>query len=206
VNELKTYLRPFGLFLIIIFILISIFDSNESSVNNNSPEDLNEITNSENKLEDENIEIPSYSPTSRPVNGFSPYNNLYGKGIYDNSTDNIINVTAPLTADIVIFIKDIYTERNIRNEYVRAGSAFSMTGIPYGTYKFIYTYGNDWCSYAPFKNGQSNGNFLSDKGVGKSDKIFDVDFEVGYYGTYSLTLQLMTNGNLVTVQGSENEI
>ena len=67
-------------------------------------------------------------------------------------------------------------------------------------------YGNDWCSYAPFKDGLAKGNFLKDKGVGKSDKFFDVDFEVGYYGTYSLTLQLMTNGNLNQVPSNENDI
>jgi len=42
--------------------------------------------------------------------------------------------------------------------------------------------------------------------VSKSDKFFDVEFEDGYYGTYSLTLQLLSNGNLKTVEGSESDL
>ena len=148
----------------------------------------------------------SYSPTSRPVSGFSPYNSYYGKGIYNNSTDNTIEVTAPLKKDIVIMFKDIYSGRMVRNEYIRANTVFSLTGIPYGKYKFFYLYGDDWSANANFKGGRAKGNFLKDKGVGKSDKTFDCEFEDGYYGTYSLKLQLYTNGNLSTVEGSENDL
>jgi len=42
--------------------------------------------------------------------------------------------------------------------------------------------------------------------VRKSDKFYDVEFENGYYGTYSLKLQLYTNGNFSTVEGSENDL
>ena len=151
-------------------------------------------------------ELNPYLPTGRPVDGFSPYNAYCGKGIYDNSTGNTINVTAPLQADIVMFIKDVYTNKKIRNEYIRAGSVFSLTGVPFGSYKFIYTYGNDWSAEAPFKGGAAYGNFLKDKGVSKSDKSIDVEFERGYYATYSLTLQLLSNGNLTTVTADENDI
>ena len=147
-----------------------------------------------------------YSPSSRPVSGFSPYNSYYGKGIYNNSTDNTIEVTAPLNKDIVIMFKNIYSGRMVRNEYIRANTKFSLTGIPYGKYKFFYLYGDDWSSNANFKGGVAKGNFLKDKGVGKSDKYFDCEFEDGYYGTYSLKLQLYTNGNLSTVEGSESDL
>ena len=147
-----------------------------------------------------------YSPTSRPVSGFSPYNSHYGKGIYNNSTDNTIEVTAPLKKDIVIMFKNIYSGRMVRNEYIRANTMFSLTGIPYGKYKFFYLYGDDWSANANFKGGRAKGNFLKEKGVGKSDKTFDCEFEDGYYGTYSLKLQLYTNGNLNTVEGSENDL
>ena len=147
-----------------------------------------------------------YSPTARPVSGFSPYNSYYGKGIYHNHTDNTIEVTAPVSKDIVIMFKDIYSGRMVRNEYIRANTMFSLTGIPYGKYKFFYLYGDDWSANANFKGGVAKGNFLKDKGVGKSDKTFDCEFEEGYYGTYSLKLQLYTNGNLNTVEGSENDL
>ena len=102
--------------------------------------------------------------------------------------------------------KDIYSNRMIRNEYIRAGNIFSLTGIPFGTYKFFYIYGDDWAADADFKGGLAKGNFLKYKGVGKSDKFYDVEFENGYYGTYSLTLQLLSNGNLNTVEGSESDL
>ena len=60
---------------------------------------------------------------------------------------------------------------------------FSLTGIPYGKYKFFYLYGDDWSANANFKGGRAKGNFLKDKRVGKSDKSFDCEFEEGYYGT-----------------------
>ena len=147
-----------------------------------------------------------YSPTARPASGFSPYNSHYGKGIYNNSTDNTIEVTAPLKKDIVIMFKNIYSGRMVRNEYIRANTMFSLTGIPYGKYKFFYLYGDDWSANANFKGGRAKGNFLKDKGVGKSDKTFDCEFEEGYYGTYSLKLQLYTNGNVNQVEGSENDL
>ena len=65
-----------------------------------------------------------YYPTTRPENGFSPYDSYYGKGIYNN-TDNIIKVTAPLSQDIVIMIEDIYSAKMVRNEYIRANTTFS---------------------------------------------------------------------------------
>ena len=203
-NELIKYIKPFGFFLILIIFIISFFDQNDSSISSSkknilSPKEIKSV-------DDYPSKSKKYLPSLRPENGFSPFNDLFGRGIYNNSTDNIITVTAPKRADIVIFIKDIYSKRVIRNEYVRAGSVFSLTGVPFGSYKFIYIHGNNWSAYAPFKEGEAFGNFLSDKGVGKSDKFFDVEFEEGYYGTYSLTLQLMSNGNLTTVSGSEQEI
>ena len=195
-----------------LVLLISIFNKQCTSIStysNNTAADSESIdysTPTEINNDYSSDELNPYLPTGRPINGFSPYNSYCGKGIYDNSTDNTIKVTAPLQADIVMFIKDVYTNKRIRNEYIRAGSVFSLTSLPYGSYKFIYTYGKDWSSEAPFKGGVTYGNFLKDKGVSQSDKSIDVEFERGYYGTYSLTLQLFSNGNLTTVTADEDDI
>ena len=196
-NELIKYLKPFFVLLILIIFIISFLDKND---------DKDLITFNEKPLLPVEINSNKYLPSLRPQNGFSPYDDLFGKGMYNNSTDNSIKVTAPKNADIVIFIKDVYSSKIIRNEYVRAESVFSLTGVPFGTYKFIYIYGNNWSIEAPFKDGKAAGNFLTDKGVGKSEKSYDVEFEFGYYGTYSLILQIMSNGNLTTVPASETEI
>lgn len=149
---------------------------------------------------------PKLKPTIRPESGFSPYNDYYGKGIYNNKTDNSIKVTAPKNSDIVFLVKNIHSGRTIRNEYIRSNTDFLLTGLPYGKYKFYYLYGKDWSSKADFKGGLAKGNFLRDKGVSKSDDTFDFDFQEGYYGTYELTLQLLSNGNLKTERSSENEL
>lgn len=197
-------------YLWLLLVLIPIIFIISHNVSNN--ESNEEVTSVESTIPKDNttildeIIVPISLPTPRPTNGFSPYNSYYGSGIYHNSTDNTIKVTAPLSKDIVIMFKDIYSNRMIRNEYIRAGNIFSLTGIPFGTYKFFYIYGDDWSADADFKGGLAKGNFLKDKGVGKSDKFYDVEFENGYYGTYSLTLQLLSNGNLNTVEGSESDL
>jgi len=203
-NNLENRNKYLWIFLIFIVItIIIIISNNEANEKITSDDAISSIDNT--TIIHENND-PIFFTTPRPVNGFSPYNDYYGKGIYHNSTDNTIKVTAPLSKDIVIMFKDIYSNKMIRNEYIRAGSVFSLTGIPFGTYKFFYLYGDDWSADSDFKDGLAKGNFLKDKGVGKSDKFYDVEFENGYYGTYSLTLQLLSNGNLNTVEGSESDL
>lgn len=150
--------------------------------------------------------IDFISATPRPENGYSPYNSYFGSGIYNNSAQNNVVVTAPEKADMVIFIRDVYSGKTIRNEYIRANSTFSLTGIPYGNYKFLYLYGRTWDANTDFKNGAAKGNFMNDRGVGKSDDSIDFEFKTGYTGTYTLKLQLIQNGNLETVPASEDEI
>ena len=148
----------------------------------------------------------SLKSITRPISGFSPYNSYYGKGVYSRGTDNSVKVTAPKSSDIVFLLKNIKTRRTIRTEYIRANSEFILTDIPYGKYKFYYLYGKDWSPEENFKGGVAKGNFLTNKRVSKSDETFDFDFQEGYYGTYEVVLQLISNGNLETVSSNENEL
>lgn len=169
-------------------------------------EDLQKKIDELKKYKPIDIEVPK-SPykISSPSNGYSPYDEIYGKGIY-HQTDNAVEVTAPKERDIVFLLKDLSTGRFIRNEYIRRGSTFSLTKIPYGNYKFYYTYGKGWAEEAEFKSIQSAGNFTVSYGISKSDDWRDFEFERGYYGTYTLKLQLVSNGNLETESASEDEI
>ena len=146
---------------------------------------------------DEYTPIDLKLPITQPNSGYSPYDSWYGKGIY-HQTENSIEVTAPIERDIVFLLRDLSSQRTIRNEYVRAGRTFSLTKIPYGNYKFYYTYGNDWSNLASFKDQQKLGNFTSNKGVSKSDDYRDFEFERGYTGAYTLKLQMVVGGNLET--------
>ena len=144
-------------------------------------------------------------PITQPNSGYSPYDSWYGKGIY-HQTENSIEVTAPIERDIVFLLRDLSSQRTIRNEYVRAGRTFSLTKIPFGNYKFYYTYGNDWSNLASFKDQEKLGNFTSNKGVSKSDDYRDFEFERGYSGAYTLKLQMVVGGNLETESATEDEL
>lgn len=153
-----------------------------------------------------NIESPeSDYKISSHSNGHSPYDEIYGKGIY-HQTENAIEVTVPKGRDIVFLLKDLGTGRFIRNEYINAGTTFSLTKIPYGNYKFYYTTGSAWSDEAKFKTFEKAGNFQLGYRIVKSDDWRDFEFERGYSGTYTLTLQAVMNGNLETETASEDEI
>jgi hypothetical protein len=76
--------------------------SNYSSIDNNFLPKSNESADTDDK------DVYSFE---RPINGFSPYENYYGKGIYHNDTENTIMVTAPTNKDIVILIEDVYSKK-----------------------------------------------------------------------------------------------
>tara|TARA_B100000780_G_scaffold60389_1_gene38815 strand:- start:1311 stop:1943 length:633 start_codon:yes stop_codon:yes gene_type:complete len=150
--------------------------------------------------------ISEFAPDRvKPSNGNSPYDALYGSGVY-HSTQNSILVTAPEQSDLVFLLKDLRSNRFIRNEFIRAGTKFNLTKIPYGRYKFYYSYGKGWSNLAPFKKGAAKGNFTIGKGVSKSDDRIDFEFENGYKGSYTLKLQMIENGNLSTEEASEDEL
>ena len=97
-------------------------NSNDSSKINKPyilpPAPMPLISDADQKLIDKLLELPDFiSSTPRPENGYSPYNSLFGSGFYNNSTGNTLNVTAPEEADMVIFIRDVYSGETIRNEY-----------------------------------------------------------------------------------------
>lgn len=185
-----------------------------SSNNLNSRESdrtIDRIKENQRKLEEstkriKELEIPTLNcPVSYPSSGYSPYDAVYGSGIY-HQTDNAIEVTAPIQRDIVFLLKDVNTGRMIRNEFIKSGAVFTLTKIPFGDYKFFYTYGSKWCEQATFKTYSNMGNFTSGYGISKSDDWIDFEFDRGYYGTYTLKLQMVSNGNLETEEASEDEI
>lgn len=144
--------------------------------------------------------------TYTPVNGYSPYDRYFGKGIYNNSADNTIYVKTPKNRDIVFLLVDVYSKKIIRNEFIRAGTTFDLTGIPYGTYSFKYFSGNNWSDNYPVNNGKIMGGFTKNSSFSKSDKWSDnMTFERGYYGSFTLTLTEVVGGNLETESTTEDD-
>jgi hypothetical protein len=187
----------------IVLIVIILAGTYYFNIGNDSKTDVKTETN--NSVKDI-VKTPVVKKTYRPENGYSPYNSFFGKGIYNNKTDNTISVSSPSFSDIVFLLKDINTNRTIRNEYIRSGSTFSLTGIPYGTYTFTYFSGKNWSNDVSLKNGQIKGGFTKSKSFSKSEKIKDrMTFEEGYYGTYTIKLTQEVNGNLETQSSNEDE-
>ena len=186
--------------VLIVIILAGVYYLN---IENDSKSDVKTETT---KAAKNIVETPIVKKTYRPENGYSPYNSFFGKGIYNNKTDNTISVSSPSFSDIVFLLKDINTNRTIRNEYIRSGSTFNLTGIPYGTYTFTYFSGKNWSNDVLLKNGQIKGGFTKSTSFSKSEKIKDrMTFEEGYYGTYTIKLTQELNGNLETQSSNEDE-
>ena len=140
-----------------------------------------------------------------PVNGTSPYNSYFGGGIYDDTQNSII-VNSPKNSDIVFLLKNAFSGKTIRNEFIRKNSTFELTDIPYGTYIFVYFSGTDWSYNESMKNGRIRGGFTKNKSFSKSEYSKDrMEFKTGYYGSYELTLTQVISGNLETQPADEDD-
>ena len=141
-----------------------------------------------------------------PKNGYSPYDSYFGKGKYNYNADNTITVNTPIKSNIVFLLKDVYSGKTIRNEFIRKNSTFKLTNIPYGTYEFSYFSGQDWDDNIYVNNGKVKGGFTCKKSFSKSEKFSDrMDFPEGYYGGFELTLTQVAGGNLETENINEDE-
>ena len=130
----------------------------------------------------------------QPKNGFSPYDSYFGKGTYNNKSGNIFVIDISNTTDAVVLLVNAYSGRKVRNEYVRKGANFKMTGIPNGTYYLEWFSGNDWSPNlkvgSRFKGGfQSKASFTKTKD--RNDWM-----SVDGYKQWTLTLYSVAGGDV----------
>ena len=130
----------------------------------------------------------------QPKNGFSPYNSYFGKGTYNNKSGNIFVIDNSNKTDAVVLLVNAYSGRKVRNEYVRKGANFKMTGIPNGTYYLEWFSGNDWSPNlkvgSRFKGGfQSKASFTKTKD--RNDWM-----SVDGYKQWTLTLYSVAGGDV----------
>lgn len=149
----------------------------------------------------DDISLPAkYFPT--PQNGFSPYDKYVGKGIYDNSSGNQFEIKNSNSSHAVVLLVDAYTGKKVRNEFVRKGSDFLMTGVPNGTYYLQWFSGNDWSP--ELKIGGFTGGFQTKQSFTKTRDRSDW-MKVDGYMKWSVTLYTVEGGDVESEKINPNE-
>lgn len=149
--------------------------------------------------------------TFRPANGFSPYDKYFGKGIYDKSTSNYVEIDNQSNNDAIVLLVNAYSNKKIRNEYVRKKSKFKMEYIPDGVYYLRSMSGNDWISN--LKIGKLRGGFTRERSIsGNSDSKDWVKLGTTYANSegeytqgYRQTIHTVVGGNLKSEVLTEEE-
>jgi hypothetical protein len=136
-------------------------------------------------------------------NGSSPYDGIFGKGIYDYNSECWITFKNGNSTDAIVCLENVSNGRTIRNEYIQAGTDYQMTNIPEGVYKVKVFYGNDWNPEKTLKNGAIRGSFDTDQSYSLSDKPDDLilmkiteTYNSISYTTGEITLYTISNGNM----------
>ena len=206
---------------IIIFSLVLVFsiyqkqslsDENNFEENNNeivsTPNSLNNLIESVDKKDDDiikpldndipeiqlidpDLDIKTYHPT--PSNGFSPYDEYFGKGVYNNSSGNEFVIKNSNNTHAVVLLVNAYSGKKIRNEFVRKGTNFSMTGVPNGTYYLEWFSGDDWSPN--YKIGNYLGGFQTDASFTKTRDASDW-MAVSGYQQWTVTLYSVVGGDV----------
>ncbi len=177
----------------------------KKSENNYSPDLYNNSPSSSDMFDDEiNVDDLEIEPISNnddvtikyfpiPVNGFSPYDIYVGKGIYDNNSGNEFEIKNSNSTHAIVLLVDAYSGKKIRNEFIRKGTDFLMTGVPDGTYYLQWFSGDDWSP--ELKIGGFIGGFQSKQGFTKTRDMSDW-MKVDGYAKWTVTLYAVEGGDV----------
>ena len=102
----------------------------------------------------------------------------------------------------MVLLVDAYSGKKIRNEYIRKGNNFSMTGVPNGTYYLEWASGNDWSPNLMV--GKLKGGFQTSQSFTKTRDKNDWMNLTGYI-EYTITLYTVSGGNVESESLSANE-
>ena len=104
--------------------------------------------------------------------------------------------------DAHVLLVNAYSGRKVRNEFIRKGSTFSMTGVPNGTYYLEWTSGTNW---SPDKKvGKLIGGFQTKSSFTKTRDKADW-MTVNGYQEWTVTLYAVTGGDVASESLTENE-
>jgi len=178
---------------IIIFSLILLFSIYQKQTNDNSTTYEPRVGKTKpKKYKPKRKKILEWFPT--PKNGFSPYNQYFGKGIYNNNSGNEFIIKNSNQTDAIVLLVNAYTGRKVRNEFVSKGSNFKMTGVPDGTYYLEWFSGTDWSP--ELKVGtRFKGGFQTDASFTKTRDRSDW-MRVDGYRQWTITLYSVAGGDV----------
>ena len=207
--------------LFIIILIISIHNNKEQPISRKSTNNTSEIINTE-KPSTPQMYVPPkmklitpkiYKPKefvkiskykgNQLENGVSPYNSYFGNGIYDKNYLNEITFENGYSTDAIVCLVNYYTDKTIRNEYIRKNTNFKMTNITSGTYYIKVFSGNDWNPEKILANGKIKGGFETNISYSVSDNQDDLikleqteDYTGIEYSIYTITLYQVSHGNM----------
>ncbi len=93
----------------------------------------------------------------------SPYDSIFGEGIYQDPAGHALHFTNQLKQDVVACLIDEKSpKRRMRNEFIRAGEWYTMAELPDGKYKLLIFKGNTWEPGALLLNNKVRGSFDRD--------------------------------------------
>ena len=128
-----------------------------------------------------------------PKNGFSPYDNYVGKGIYNNNSGNEFEIKNSNSTHAVVLLVNAYNGKKVRNEFIRKGSDFLMTGVPNGTYYLQWFSGDNWSP--ELKIGGFTGGFQTNQSFTKTRDMSDW-MKVDGYMKWTVTLYAVQGGDV----------
>lgn len=137
-----------------------------------------------------NINIPSYAPTPKPLPKTGIINKRYiiGQAPFDIKTQR--------GANYFIKIENSLTGQEVLTAFIRGGEKFDIS-IPTGKYIVKYASGNKWFG-PPY--------YFGDETIySKADKIFEFEMTAAGYSGYTIELIQQINGNLQTQMINKNE-
>ena len=87
-------------------------------INNQDGETLDwNFLDSSSEVEEEKEALPVFDNFPQPENGFSPYNDYFGRGVYNNDTGNEFVIKNSNSTDAVVLLVNAFSGKKIRNEY-----------------------------------------------------------------------------------------
>lgn len=136
------------------------------------------------------------------LNGASPFDACFGKGIYNGNAT--LTVKNGASSDAIVCLYSISLFRTIRNEYVQKNTSFTMENIAQGNYKIRIFYGNDWNPELENPCG-IKGYFESDVYFSEFDGTEYFEDSNNGYTIATVTLYTVAGGNASTSQISQSE-